>query len=344
MTQNTVEAKLVTSSGSLIDELIDTTVETTGKVLNGIGTTRVNLDPFSRGANLIRTGGEVELQVWINEALWWWGVPWQYEITPGAMTVDCEELMSYFRYRFITNTSLLYESVDQYAIAWNLLNFAQTGTNMSFNIVSGGFLNSGRLRSRPYNRSLHENILDRVQEFTTLDDGFDQELKIYGDGRREWWPLAFKGTRKGDCLFEWGSNIETFKFADDSNERANHVYATGGSENDVKFENNYQVPAPATGFFRIMQDVVSFGDEKDVAYLLELATREANIRQFSMKSLDLTVNDNSFPVLTSVEVGDIVPIRIDEGALVEAADYRIHTLTYRPDDHLVDLGVTREAA
>jgi hypothetical protein len=107
----------------------------------------------------------------------WWGLISDRDGSPGKASFKFEGVMSWLKKRMVDTGSLTYTSMDQFDIAWNLINTAQTGTNRALNFTSS-YAPSGKIRSRTYPRDQHKNYYDLLKEFSTLRllNGFDWEF------------------------------------------------------------------------------------------------------------------------------------------------------------------------
>lgn len=298
---------------------------------------RGSLSDFSDEPFHLPRVGKDEIQVWENDQLIWWGVPWTVRGTHERMTVNCQGLLSYFMKRFLTTTSLEYASLDQHTIGWNLVNYAQTGAYRDLDVVAGQFNPSGKVRSRRYEREEHPNILDLLEEFPTLQDGFDFDIVIDGTGRREWWPYyPSKGSVKNELALHWGRNIVSYTYNEDAVDMANHVYVTGGTDGDIKFENNYQ-DAAAAAEYGSYEAITSHGSYLDVNWLLERAIEEVDKRKRPIKIPELVVKRDPVDILHLLHTGDIVPVRLDHGRTKLRDSYRVVRKSWKPSDNTLTL-------
>lgn len=327
-----LDVYVVNRNGTRIRELPEATVNGMSKVLNGYGTCQLKIPKGSPGANSIELGKN-EIQVHYNGSLEWWGVPWRSRRTPTGRTVDCDELMSYLDRRFITFTSLDFDDIDQLTIAWNLISHTQSVADGSFGFTAS-FSPSGRKRLRRYLREDHENILESLQEFTQLSDGFDIEVRGYQDGLRRFIPhFPRKGTFRSNLVLEWGRNIIDYSFDEDANELANHIYVTGGNANDIKFEENHRDSASAA-YYGVMQAVVSEGGQLDVGWLLDRAIREVARRKQPLVLPEVTVKNDPVQLFGVLETGDTVPVVIQDMDLNLNGTFRIEQISWNPNDTL----------
>lgn len=277
-----------------------------------------------------------EIQIWDSDILMWWGLLETLRMNKQTLTATCAGLLAYMFKRFVTNTSLTYTSIDQFTIAWNLFLFAQTGTDRDFNIDNATYAPSGKIRSRDYPRDEHANLFDLLQEFPKLELGFDFDIDIYGDGRREFHPYyPRKGTFKGAFPFEWGVNIDDFEGIEDFVEQANKAYVTGGTSGDVKFEANYRDNTAAARDGE-MEKIISEGSQNDVNELSEIAQKEVNASKDPVKLPTITTPAR-FPtdLLMNVFTGDTIRVGIDHGRAQFQGNLRVRKKTWKPKEEKI---------
>jgi hypothetical protein len=277
-----------------------------------------------------------EIQIWEEDQLLWWGILESLSMNKSTLGVKCAGLLAYMFKRFVTNASLTYTSIDQFLIAWNLFLVAQTGADKDFNIDNATYANSGKTRSRFYDRAEHANMFDLLQEFPKLELGFDFEIEIDGTGQRLFHPYhPQKGSFKGAFPFEWGVNIDDFEGIEDFVEMANLAYATGGTSGDVKFEANYRDNAAAARDGE-MQTIISEGSQSDVTELSEIAQKEVERRKDPVKLPTITTYARvPTDLLMNVFTGDTVQTRIDHGRAQFMDVLRVNKKTWKPSEEKI---------
>jgi hypothetical protein len=284
-----------------------------------------------------------EVQLWVDDELSWWGVPWREAQDVQNVEFTCHGLLSYFTKRFITYTSLLYTSLEQLTIAANLVSHGQTGANMPLFIDIDSYTPSGHVRSRDYKREDHANILDLLNEFPTLDDGFDFEIEVDGTGNRVWTPYyPVKGYYKPNLVLEWGRNINNYSVNGDAVDLATQVYVTGGTAGDVKFEQNHE-DEDASAIYGRMQAIVADGSQNDVGWLLERAEKEVDTRKEPAEIPEVTAVNVPIQLLGVVKTGDVVPLRIRNGRTQVSGDYRVVKITWKVDPNTLEFVLNKAA-
>lgn len=337
ITETELVVRVVNRLGERITELHQAEVESMSWVLNGIGEAIIKVptrDPKALKIELAKT----EIQIFHGDNVIWWGVPWQVEGGSHELQIRCDDLLSYLNKWYVTNTTLEYEDVDQFSIMWDVI----SKHNGPFYIWSGNqgtthYEYSEVLRYRRYLREEHQNVLDILNEFPTLKHGFDFSMWLSAVPGNIYKRIVFhypqKGIRRPGMVLEWGRNIKSFKFNEDAVDMANHVYVTGGQANNVKFEENY-IDEGAASEYGTLIDVVSEGSVLDPDHLRERAEQEVLERKKPLIIPEVTVVDHPVQVFKVLEVGDIVPVRIDCGRAQVADELRVASITWRPGDVL----------
>lgn len=333
---------LTDRTGAEIGPLDDASVNQVIWNLNDVGTAEIAVPTMSETGRFIELM-KTEFQVWINGTLRWWGYPETVRGDSGLMTYECCDLLGYLKYRFITNTSLVYPSsgttgVDQVSIMEQVVAQMQAGTFQSFNISSAGVSPSGVVRLRDYDLSSHENALDILKEFPTLNDGCDFSVECidsFGAPARlftPWFPS--KGSYKPNYPLEWGKNILTFnEFQEDGTKLCTLNYMTGGTDSSGdKIENHYEDTA-ASEYYAQFQAISTDASELDPAWLLSLAIQTVQNRSKPFASPTyVTVASDGTDLIDNLSIGDTVPVFIDCGRIQIPGDvYRILQATYKGD-------------
>lgn len=303
-------------------------------VNNQPGSANFSMHPLAKNAKQVKCE-EREIQIWFDDDLIWWGVPWRANGDLNRVTIGCDGLMSWFMHRFVDRMSLLYTSIDQLTIAWNLLTYAQNEAvdpGRDLNINAAAFAPSGHTRSRNYERNNHTAIFDLLQEFPTLSDGFDFDIVVDGTGSRLWTPYYPKrGTVHSNLKLivteERSRGVQSFGYQEDATSILNDVYVTGGTSGDVRFEAHVQDIPSMSSDVKDMQGVISMGDQKDVTWLQERGEKEISIRNHSQKLPAIGVDLAYFGILWP---GDQIPLLVDYGFYQINDLYRIDSVQWTP--------------
>ena len=310
-------------TGARTGELRAATLDEVYWELNKPGGATISMSPLARTAPLIELN-KTEIQIWIDDVYRHCVIPRDVSGDLKRITFQCEGLLSYFGpgQRHL-HTTLIYTSIDQFNIGWNLVNYAQTGTNKSRRITSAPFTPSGRIRSAEFKRDGREAILELLEKFAVIDEGFDFEIKLYGDGRREFTPYyPAKGVVRANMPLEMKRNIVGLSFQKVGRNQATHVWATGGSNGDVQFEEEYEDVA-LSAEYGVIEKIVSEGSQQDVNWLEDRAMDEVAAEGVPIPVPELIVNDSPVKLDGVLDVGDIVPVRVKHGYIDINGNYRV---------------------
>lgn len=328
---------LVDREGNPLGALDEAAVNQSIDNLNDVGTAEIAIPTMSK------VGMQVELmksefQIWINGKLRQWVYPETVRGDSALMTYECCDLLGYFKYRFITNTSINFDSLtDQLSIMEQVIAQMQSGTFQSFNIDGASVSPSGVTRLREYLISDHKNCIDILKEFPTLNDGADFSVECtdeFGAPARlftPWYPQ--KGTFKPNFALEWGKNILTFNdYAEDGTKLATIDYATGANDDSGdKIENHYEDSA-ASEYYGQFQAITTDGSELDPDWLLSLAQQQvANRNKPVLTPTFVCVGVADEDLVNNLRTGDIVPVYVDCGRIQVNGNYRITQTTFQGD-------------
>lgn len=326
--------------GQFIVELDKAVIDHITWELNGVGECVFKNPIMDPKISTYPRGLKDEIQIRVDGKILWTGLTWRENLSYDSVEFTAQNLLSYFFKRFVTNTSLVYENVEQMLIAWKLVEYAQAGTNKDLNISLGDFNPSGHKRYRKYDREDHAMIYDLLQDFPKVDDGFDFEIVSSEDGLQRYFTPYYpeKGTLLSNIVIEIGKNLQQFSLGVDYADLATHIYETGGTEADVKFEANYE-DTEASAYYGEMQAIESQGNELDPDWLLAKATQSVKKRRYPSKKPELTTSNfkNRLPSITApvallnrISVGDYIPIKIDRGRAQLLDVFRITSIRWNP--------------
>lgn len=304
--------------------------------LNGFNGAKVSMSPLAVGAKEVLTN-KTELFIRIGTE-YMAVVPRAKGGDLSSCTFECEGVASYFSYMYITD-DLDFVDIDQFTIAWTLINAGQTGTNADRNIDAGSFSESGILRDRSYKGDELPNVADMLKNLTELQDGIDWEVKTLGDGRREWWPYyPSRGTFKPQFAIEidrWGRSFgaQLAGFKEDGFAQFTRAFVTGATVRDDTVEpptedkliGSYEDTAASAEFGRMTKSF-SEGSIDSINWLNDQAEGNVAVSKAPYKIPDLAV---SAVLLGQVFPGDTIPVRIDYGAYQMNETARITKLIYR---------------
>lgn len=347
MTTTKRELKVVEKDGSLIAPLPEGRLQRCNWPLNEVGSLEMAIDPYADGASAIQLS-KTEVQLWLNNELAWWGVPRRKTGNSRELLFTCDELLSYFWFRFVIDENLEYVGMEQLQIAQNLIVYGQSaaqGTNPDLNIDVAAWSPSGVSRDKILTSDRKHNLIEELLDFPTLDDGFDWSIEIFGDGRREY-TMYFpqKGSLRNDLAIEYGRQITDYQYEERSDKLATKVDATGGTfiadsvlEPFAPREKNRYVheDVAASTEYGVHVTVLPSGAKSTPEWLESRAKGAVAARKHPVVVPQVTCHPNqdetmNAPVqlLGNLDRGDWLPVRVDHGAVQVSGVQRVKDIEY----------------
>lgn len=337
-------------NGTNRKEMPAVTVDEVTWTLNQPGGFKISVDPLHPNA-LMMPINESEVQVWFDDQIQHCGVPRGLGGNEKSVSFDCEGIMSWFYYAHLTSGVINNFAIEQFGLAANLVEYAQTGPNSDRRIDVGLYVGSGIFRGRPTSSEDFPNIYDLLQEFPKLYQGFDFDIVLFNDGRREFMPYyPSKGSRKPQYALEFDrrgrkfvEGIEGFKR--DGYAMATDVYNTGGTVTDTSTDPDTQfkvvghyedLTADGSPRYGRMTKVMSDGQIIDLGWLNDRAHEEEILRGQPITVADVIVSED---LLGLVSTGDVLPTRIDYGVIQMMGDFRVMSITWRNSSRNLKLGL-----
>jgi len=290
---------------------------------------------------------KVEVQLWIDGTLRWWGVIREIDGNSRWIKVKCEGLMSYFSYRFVLEEDLVFTNVEQIAVGAYLIGYGQSaiqGTNPNLYIGIAGYSNSGILMTRTYTSDRKGSIVEPLRDLSTVEDGFEQSIEVFGNGTRLWTPhFPQRGSQKPDKRLETGRNIIDFTWRKTGTAMATKIDATGGTAEIDPFDpfqgrakqNFIYEDTARSAEYGVHIAVLPSGAKSDMEWLERRAMRAVAMRGVPVVVTGVTCRQGGrYPELMSVVPGDEVPVKIDKGMIQVASYNRIKTKTWFPTNEL----------
>ncbi len=268
---------------------------------------------------------------------------------PLKAQFSVEGLETWFKERIVDDASLEFTSMDQTIIATNIVNFAQseaTQASRDFNIDIGSFDTTTHIRSRRWERNNHQVVFDILSEFPDLDDGFDWAVIPQDNGLREficYYPK--RGVTHTELTFEVDANgsrnVKDYTVDETAVNLATHAYVGGGTNGDVKFEQNYEDTVQSAKY-RVRQRVFSEGSQKDVVWLQAKAV--ANVDKFGKVLVVPSITAIQAPseILMVLNPGDYAKVRISVGRINLNALHRFVSIKWLPKADTIELKVNEQ--
>jgi hypothetical protein len=197
---------------------------------------------------------------------------------------------------------------------------------------------TGVIRDRVYLHSEHPNGFGALEEFASLDDGFDFSVEVTPTERtfRTYYPM--KGTYRPKLELALDRNLADFAWSFDGEAAASSVIILGQGSGSAREEGLAIDPAAFAGGLTL-EEVFSAPPETPIDSLDNYAS-EHLASVISPEVLAAKTLPNVEELLEVLDVGDTVPVRIICGVLSIVGTYRVARLALNPDDSL-DLVLNR---
>jgi hypothetical protein len=214
--------------------------------------------------------------------------------------------------------------MEQTTIAQRIVEFIQDSTfGWDDLAITTSCAASGVDRERHYQFADHVNALQALVEFTELDNGFDIEItpaRVFTThypmkGTDRSGAVTLKTPRPGD---ETGINCLLSRWRFDADQAASGIVVLGEGDGPDREEGSAVDPAAFGG--RLVELVMTPRATTAIDTLDELATRSL-VDHTNPIFMELTVTDTALVAL--LEVGDIVDVDVDFGAISVSGDWRI---------------------
>lgn len=183
------------------------------------------------------------LHVYRDSEIWGSYIIWTMNISStshGPVKVDIQgaTLESWFDRRLV-DVDLTYNDIDQFDIARDLVEQAQTGwTPYELNAILGitaDTNDSGVLRDRSYYVTDAATTGQRLRELAAVDNGFEYMINTYVDGTsrvREFILATALGTDGNDYIFTYPGNILSYQITYDATDSATAWWTRGDTIDD----------------------------------------------------------------------------------------------------------------
>lgn len=310
------------------------------------GSTTLTMSSYDPTVPLVKTGErEVQVVFWdairpdTDEPVIWWGRAREDHRTPGTVEFELDDVAGWLQER-LCSVNKDYGPVpliEQLDIAWDLINFAQTGPNMDLNFESS-YAPSGRHRERHYNGDQKSPIWDLLCNFIGIIDGFDWWFDYNLSGQRLWTPEYPSRGVVTDLHFEWGHNIVGFDLKSTDKELITRYWAQGGDDGaGAKLEASFEDVA-ASAQFNVRERAGGEGSqESTLAGLAESAESKVMRNNDLARTFSISVwegsNDDSQPsqpILGRLWPGDWVLVVIEDGSTSINDTYRVSDISWLP--------------
>lgn len=271
--------------------------------------------------------GQRELYVFKEQTKMWGGYLWNAGMSSNENTVrfSGEGFFSRLRRRHIFDT-LSYVDIDQFDIAWNLIDYTQFQAYGDLGITRFSSADSGRARTRKYEGSEYKPISDALQELAAVNDGFDFEITADKE-----WKTYYPTKASGDVYtFELGKNVRGHATEFSAEDVRSEITAFGEGEGDNQLVSTEE-DVDALEAFGLLQDTRSFNDVKNQATLNDHAAEELRLVKSLLVRPQLQVFGDD-PPFGSYSAGDNARVIIDSGYTLIDTVLRITTISVQVSD------------
>lgn len=267
--------------------------------------TRANLDP-----------GRTVIYVERDGVLLWGGILWAANpsVDDAKIGVAGAGFWSYFRRRYI-RTDKIYTATDQFAIAQDLLNYAQgiTGGDIAVDV---GAETSGVDRDRTYNSWERKNIGEAIEQLAAVEDGFDFAIDVaYDSGgtiTKTFRPSYPQRGRSTAIVFELGTNLRGLSQQINAAAQANLIDVIGSGDGAAMLIATVS-DASVLATYPLLEDVVSYKDVTETGTLTAHGNAELAARATPVETIPTVAQAGPDTGLGSYITGDEITVRGHDG-------------------------------
>jgi len=266
-----------------------------------------------------------------DQRILWGGLVWTIDadVAANTMNIAGAGLMSYFRHRFITDTTT-YTATDQLEMARLLIDKAQAVGGGNIGVSTSDTNTSGVLRDRTYYGYEYKNFAEAITQLAEVQNGFDFYIDSFFDSNNEIaseFRSVYPATgRRTSFVFDIDNNCQALRFTVNGSSLGNAVYAIGAGNGEDMLRSEVTDTSGLAARPKL-EKVTSHKNVSVTSTLQTHADRELSRSVQPVKTLGLTVYPDVDPVLGSYIVGDQVYVRGEYGYVTLDGWYRIVDLT-----------------
>lgn len=290
-----------------------------GFTLDGLPWAEFSIDMWRPEATVNNLAeGQREVRIRRDDTLVWGGYLWTTEVSTDTLMVrcQCEGWFSMFYHRLIDQDKI-FEDVEQFDIAWQLLNYTQGLTDGNLGVTRGPEANSGQVKTKKYRYWERQNVGETINELSEMHDGFDYDIapnKVF----HMYYP------QRGALLgfnFEMDVNANNVYVLRDAKELATEVHGIGGgTEKSTCIAVVVDTGARAT--YKLRQTAEDFGETKHFNTMVKRATRKLNNHKAPTRQPQIGVVLTP-PDLFDFNIGDRATVIASAGFLQINSVHRI---------------------
>jgi hypothetical protein len=321
-----VEIRLVDQYGTRLGDLSSAALGDVSKTRNDAGTADIAFNSADKKSSLVLLE-ETEVQIVDWSALHedgspevWWGLVTGEERGPGYVRYALTEWFIILKDRLLHDNKD-YVDTDQFDIAWDLLEYAQTGIDMDLNIHAD-FIASEYHRERHWTGDQYAVIWDLLYDFAHIQNGFDIRWDYDLTGEKLWVPVYPQDGDVSEVVLQWKYNVSGYTIGK-SGPIKNKFWSTGGFNVDTTSKLvGYAQDVASMGQYRARESSGALGvTESSQEWLDDAAAQEVASNKLPRSTLEIEAWEGSMndeeqerpPIYGKVRPGDWVKVIIDDG-------------------------------
>jgi hypothetical protein len=295
-------------------------------VLNDSGTASFTLpNRHPKALRSLLPVGQCELHIYRTNQLVWGGHLYTAQAQSEAdVRFGFSGYFERLKRRYV-DSSQNFQGVDQFSIAWNLINFTQTKANGALGMGWTRFSTapSGVVRDMNYPFWERSIIGQNIIDLSALNNGFDFEVTALKE-----WKTYYPS--KGAIItmpLEYGKNIDGISIMEDASDNAN-VYAAIGAGDGKSTCIAVAFSTTNEAAYGLLEQSDSFTSVKHFAILQDRATEGLRMKKAPRKQPALSVLLNKDPLPYTYFVGDRIMVYANEGYLNVNQQFRVISITH----------------
>jgi hypothetical protein len=319
--------------------------------LNSAGTFSGNIlisDVDSSALNIVNSTQPAKNAIYVDRdgVLVWGGIIWNrtYSSDSQHLTLTAREFESYFERRRVTGTSV-FQNVDQFTVAQQLIKDAQAASNGNIGVVVGTDVSGVPVTKIYYSYELR-TVLSAIQDLAKSDVGFDFAISVAYDANGNPYKFlnmgyprlgtAYDSANLNAPVFEFpAGNVISYEYPEDGSSAANTIYAVGAGSNEGKTIAVATDTTKLDAGWPLLEESSNYTDIADGTLLGNLAAGQLKAVSEPPVTMKIVAAPYIDPVLGDYQIGDDVRVRILDDRFPNGIDtvYRIMALTLQAGEN-----------
>lgn len=245
------------------------------------------------------------------------------------------------------STGAGFTPTDQAELAALFVRYAQTGRGKSPLNIGTDTPPTGVLRTRAHQHADHEWIADAVAELGSLPDGFDFSIDLTDRTRTFRTHYPRKGVDRSSSVTlklgrpDDGGNLSSYTRSREIGSTATSVVTRAQGDGPDREEGGAIDASGLDGL--ILEDLVDAPSDLTIGELDDFAEDELELRREPVVVLEVTTHGAAETLIELLDVGDLVHVLIDDGAVQVDDVFRVVRLSIDPKTDAMTLTLNREA-